>query len=63
MTALSALISYLPMFGLLVLALTATRRGWPWPLRFAAARGMAARGGPADGSLEFVARLVEPEEW
>jgi hypothetical protein len=30
---LSVLISYLPLFGLLVLALTATRRGWPWPLR------------------------------
>jgi hypothetical protein len=24
---------HLPMFGLLVLALTATLRGWPWPLR------------------------------
>jgi hypothetical protein len=32
-SVLSVLISYLPMFGLLVLALTATRRGWPWPLR------------------------------
>jgi hypothetical protein len=27
------LIWHLPLFGLLVLALTATLRGWPWPLR------------------------------
>jgi len=30
---LSMLISYLPMFGLVVLALTATLRLWPWPVR------------------------------
>ncbi len=30
-----AFVSYLPMFGLLVLALTSVLREWPWPLRLA----------------------------
>jgi hypothetical protein len=29
----AVLLSFLPMLGLLVMAFTAVRRGWPWPLR------------------------------
>ena len=43
----AVLISFLPMFGLLVLALTASLRVWPWPLRLALHAGWMLSAGLA----------------
>jgi hypothetical protein len=40
-----ALIGYLPLLGLLALALTGTLRGWPWPLRLLLHAGWLVSGG------------------